>query len=112
MGDAGRRVLLLRAICICVHFGELTVVFLHLVSVGYWHVSFVVCFYPRHRICGRLFVPHCVLRDAPAVILRTAINAVGVASSLASHCDRLCQSRALPVGFSVGCIRGVLLGAP
>ena len=33
VGDADQRMLLLRAICICIHFGELIVAYLHLVSV-------------------------------------------------------------------------------
>ena len=45
VGDAGRRVLLLRAICICVHFGELTVVF------AFSFCRVMACF-----VCG-LFLP-------------------------------------------------------
>ena len=59
VGDAGQRVLLLRAICLCVHFGELIVAYLHLVCV--WRVLFVVCFYARHHICGHLLVPGSML---------------------------------------------------
>ena len=53
VGDAGQRVLLLRAICICEHFCELVVAYLHVVCVG----CFVVCL-----VC---FVSGLFLRASP-----------------------------------------------